>query len=616
MASSRARTRAAGLSAPFEPLERRTVLSAPTLTPLAPEATMSRVVFPVQFHSDSPIDLTSIGDGDIAVTGPNGFSQLAHLQTPPTVLSNGDVVARYVVRPTGGPWAQWEWPAANGTYNVGIVAGAVRNAAGESNAAGGAGSWWLWFNTPRITAGSQHVAYGAATYGPVVDSWEFDFTVAYPVPAYDTTALAVHVTGPGGFDQTVYAVGPYIGSHHGTYSTFSLTGLVTPPGGTWDFSDSGTYTVQVAVPEYVDSYRVQSGDVLSTQSYNLSLATPRADVVSTSFGMRDMTTTIRYTPAPGATINVASITNSDISLDGTLLGQLAAAPTTNADGTVTAIYRISSPRSGGWSYQDNGTHTIQTRTNQVTDSAGRAVGVGTIGQVALDMAQPSLIGLHTVAATSVQWDVEVSYRNVGGVIDTATLGSSGIGLALPGGITVPANVQFQSFSNSPDNILTARYRITPPAGGVLRDGTYAVFYGRVGVLRTSQQDDFNILPGTSTILDMHFAQAAVMGLRTISRTSTAWDIELDYSNPHSIIRTGSLGTQNLIVTAPAGRTVRLSMVSFATGTDQVLRVNYRILAATNGGTLARGLYSFALRSGSVFAGGVALPGQSITSVTI
>jgi hypothetical protein len=624
MALSRAGIPASGRGIAFEALEARLVLSAPTLTPLAPEASMTRLVLPIQYHSDSPIDLTSIGDGDIGVTGPNGFSQMAQLLAPPAVLSNGDVVARYVVRP---PTNQWEWPAANGTYNVGIVAGAVRNTAGEANAAGGAGSWWLWFNTPRITSSGQQVFIGPGLPGTLAnqaeDEWIFTFQLAYPVPVHGAGALEVHVTGPHGLDTTAFAVYPYFLNPRETISSATLQGIVKAPGGTWDFTDSGAYTVQVASVDYDQAGVPHMRDVISTQAYALDFVAPRAELVSTSVGVRDLTATVRYTAAPGATISAASISNSDISLTsayiGTvnpeLLGLLAQAPTTNADGSVTAVYRVMSPSSGGWSFRDNGPYAIHTRFHQVLDSAGRPVGAGTIGQRTLTFDRPSVIGLHTLAAASIAWDVEVSFRNVGALIDTSRLPGidvytfdAGFGQYMP----TPGSVQLLSFSNSSDNILTVRYRILPPTGGILRDTNYHLVYGAARLLG----NPYDVIDTQYASLDMHFAGAAVMGLRTLSRTATAWDVELDYSNPRGVISTGSLGTQNLLIAAPGGRMVRLSMLGFATGADQVLRVRYRVLAATNGGTLARGTYGFSLRSGSVFAAGVALPGQVITSLTI
>src|SRR5436190_1882070 len=115
IALARTRGRVRGGNAWFERLEERGLLTAPTLTPLAPIATVTQLVLPIQYHSDSPIDLTTIGNGDIGVSGPAGFSQLAHLLGAPTVLSNGDVLARYAVSAPGG---QWSWPSANGTYTV------------------------------------------------------------------------------------------------------------------------------------------------------------------------------------------------------------------------------------------------------------------------------------------------------------------------------------------------------------------------------------------------------------------------------------------------------------------------------------------------------------------
>jgi hypothetical protein len=608
--------------ASFEALEARLVLSAPTITPLPPTVTTTRVLLPVQYHSDSPIDLSTIGDGDIGATGPDGFAQLARLFTAPVVLSNGDVVAVYALTAPGG---QWNWPNANGTYNVGVAGDAVRNTAGEGIAPGGAGSYWLWFNTDHVTMTDQHIYLGSGlppqgTVGQ--DAWVFSFHVAGPIPRYASgAALVVHITGPNGFDAAGYATDGILFHYGEPPMSTEYSATINAPGGAWDFGDSGVYTVQIGTPTSQFLTPPTIDELIMTQTYTQIFAAPRAQLVASNIRVHDWLLTMRYDAAPGASINISSVSNSDISVmvpgQGELLGALSGRAVQNLDGSVTAVYRVTSTSPGGWSQHNNSAALIHTRFNQVLDSAGRPVGAGQVAMQELLFDAPSVTGLRTISANVAAWDVEVSFNNVGGLIQTSSLSGQNLlvynsldTFALP----APMRIQLLSFANSADNVLTARYRISAQQGA-LPDATYHILLNGTTVLLGSPTDYLPI--STLANVNMHFAAPAVLGVHTLSRTSGAWDIELDLSNPASLINTSSVGTQNLIITPPSGRSVRLVMISFANGADHVLRVRYRILPMTAGASVPLGMYSFALRADSVMAAGMGgLPGQFIASLTI
>jgi hypothetical protein len=72
------------------------------------------------------VDRSSFGDGDVIVTGPNGYSQ------PATFVSNSFNTATYRVVAPGGLWDAND----NGTYTVSQVAGHVKDVAGNTRPAG------------------------------------------------------------------------------------------------------------------------------------------------------------------------------------------------------------------------------------------------------------------------------------------------------------------------------------------------------------------------------------------------------------------------------------------------------------------------------------------------
>src|SRR5947207_1826190 len=104
-------------SAAFEALEARLVLSAPTVTPLSVDIQGVVLLVGVVYHSDTPLDVSTIDDQDLTVTGPAG--SLAARLSSTTDRGNGEVEAHYFAEAPNG---RWDWPSANGTYVVSIGA--------------------------------------------------------------------------------------------------------------------------------------------------------------------------------------------------------------------------------------------------------------------------------------------------------------------------------------------------------------------------------------------------------------------------------------------------------------------------------------------------------------
>ena len=165
-------------------------------------------------------------------------------------------------------------------YNVGVAGDAVRNTTGEGIAAGGAGSYWLWFQTDHVTMTDQHIYLGPGlpTQGGTVaeDAWMFSFHVAGPIPQYASgAALVVHITGPNGFDASGYATDGILFHFGEPPMSTEYAATINAPGGTWDFSDSGVYTVQIGTPtSQVGTPTIN--ELVMTQTYTQTFAAPRA----------------------------------------------------------------------------------------------------------------------------------------------------------------------------------------------------------------------------------------------------------------------------------------------------------------------------------------------------
>src|SRR5439155_3981894 len=95
--------------------------------------------FVVTFRDDTAISVASLGNGDVRVTGPNGFSSL------PTFLgvdlnTNGTLrSATYRLIPPGGSWDATD----NGAYTVSLEPNQVADTAGNFALASALGQFYV-----------------------------------------------------------------------------------------------------------------------------------------------------------------------------------------------------------------------------------------------------------------------------------------------------------------------------------------------------------------------------------------------------------------------------------------------------------------------------------------
>ena len=84
----------------------------------------------VVFRDDQAVSVASIGDGDIVVTGPNGYREMANL-VPGTISPATDgtpITAEYTIVPPGAVWDICD----NGTYVVSLLANEVSDTSGNA----------------------------------------------------------------------------------------------------------------------------------------------------------------------------------------------------------------------------------------------------------------------------------------------------------------------------------------------------------------------------------------------------------------------------------------------------------------------------------------------------
>ena len=212
-----------------------------------PEIGNTSYDFTITYSDNSAVDVSTIDINDVKVTGPSGTLTVTGA-VEPTGIDGAPRTATYTVTPPGGSWNA----ADNGTYTIGI----------RGNEVGDDGSPQLFVaSDPTLTTFNVN----ATNMPPVVSGvlaedvifpdfgeTSYAFTIEYSdVAGIDISSIDasdVTVTGPGG-PLVVTGVSVDIGTNG---SPRNATYAVTPPGGSWDITDAGTYTIGVTASEVLD----------------------------------------------------------------------------------------------------------------------------------------------------------------------------------------------------------------------------------------------------------------------------------------------------------------------------------------------------------------------------
>jgi hypothetical protein len=103
--------------------------------------------FVIQYTDNMAIDYSTIGTGDIEVTGPNGFDQFAAFRSVDVASDGTPRKATYRLDAPGGTWDK----ADNGLYTFLMSSGQVTDLRGNPVAAGSLGTMNLWLSLASLT---------------------------------------------------------------------------------------------------------------------------------------------------------------------------------------------------------------------------------------------------------------------------------------------------------------------------------------------------------------------------------------------------------------------------------------------------------------------------------
>lgn len=195
--------------------------------------------FTVTYSDNEAVNVTTLGDGDVRVTGPNGFNQLATLVS---VDANSNGTPRTATYRIAAPGGKWDGPDA-GTYSVAIEPNQVTDLLGNVTPSSNIGTFGVTIENAAPTAALA----GSPTFN--LDSGAAYIAIAFSdnagINAASLNSLNVQVTGPNGYSQTATFVRV---NPSGNGTALTATYRIDAPGGSWDGSaaENGTYDVFLA----------------------------------------------------------------------------------------------------------------------------------------------------------------------------------------------------------------------------------------------------------------------------------------------------------------------------------------------------------------------------------
>lgn len=214
---------------------------------------------------------------------------------------------------------------------------------------------------------------------PEIGDKSYSFTVQYgddsAVSVKSIDAKDVTITVPNGVGTV-----PVKSARTFDRSGSPLTAIYafTPPGGTWDSSDNGTYTINSVADQVGDDGKTQrfvaSGPIgtftvkaTNTRPEVTCVAAP--NVTHQHMGTTTYSFTLTYTDVGG--IDVSSIDTGDVTLNGG--ARVVMVSVSGGDGSPRTATYIVRPPGGYWDPSDDGLYRISMIGSQVNDTAGASV---------------------------------------------------------------------------------------------------------------------------------------------------------------------------------------------------------------------------------------------------
>jgi len=205
----------------------------------------------VVYTDDTAVDVGLLGTGDVIVTNSaSSFSQVPVFQGVVQQLNDRVVIATYRVSAPGGTWDESD----DGVYVVSIQAGQVADTSGNVVVARPAGNFQVNIGLPISAPPTAVVNAPPLIVGGGIS---YIFTVQYTddtgINVSTIDANDILITGPNFFSSAATFVS--LDSTLGNGTPRTATYSITAPGGTWDISDNGTYSITMRSAQVADTDR-------------------------------------------------------------------------------------------------------------------------------------------------------------------------------------------------------------------------------------------------------------------------------------------------------------------------------------------------------------------------
>lgn len=563
----------------------------------------------VNYSADSPVDLSRLGTDDIRVRRADGAAVQVLSYSADTPFNSSSVNVTYLVDAPGEIWDS----ADNGTYIVDLPTGAVRDVAGNENGARVAGF--------RVGVSDVQPPTASLSAAPVTAPGgnSYRFTVNYSddvaVDAESININNVGVTGQNG--TTTLTVTQVELSPDADGPGIAATYTVLAPGGEWDATDNGTYTVTIRNTQVRDTAGRDLSESFPT--FQVAIAPPdNQPPVVTSASAPNVT-------APGGTshevaviysddvaIDVASIDATDIVVSGPRgnLGVNGVQVNQAGDGSPRTVIYTVTPPDGSWDPSDNGDYTITVLGGAVRDTGGNAIAAQTgsfnVNATGTDGSPPgatlsSAPAVNTAGGSA--YGFVVTYTdNV--AVRASTIEANDVLVLGPGGAPLPV-VGVSPDPNGDASSIAVTYTVAAPGGGwgSSDNGQYTIHLNASQVADTSG----NVLPGPVQIggfqvlvagADNQPPSAQISALPVTAQSGT-YTFNVTYADNVGINQ-ATVDRDDVSVTGPGGALTVTSTQTLPAGNGTDLTVTYFVTPPGNSwdGT-DNGTYAITVNAGAV-----------------
>jgi hypothetical protein len=453
----------AGGSQAFEFLEDRRMLAAASF--VSYQVRENDMLVNVRYSDASGVNVATLGDNDITVTGGNSFGRFGHFLsfTQDTQGSNNSVVATYSVAPRSAVWTFFE----TGTFVVNMQGSAVSANDGSVVPGSGLASFWLYWSTPRV----ELLQAFATSTQYIVDVKYSDNT------GIDPTSIGFGEIGLVPADQPndvqFFHSQTYFQNQDGSWN---VEYRLIARGGSWDWTDTGTYTINLQGNAVHDTET--PANFIPAQSLGqvfLWFTNPKAEILTSSVTGTDWLVTVRWTDDQA--ISAGSIDDGDIQENNGVSNTLAqrVSAVSESANSITVTYSLR-PTHFAFGAAENGTHVVSVRDGQVQDTTGTPIHGVSLASYWLWFTNPSISKPTNVnEAQPDHWDITVRYTD-DVAMNINTISNGDLRMEGPAGYFQQATMleRHTEVVNGNTTVL-ATYRFTAPSNGRFNSGTYNIF---------------------------------------------------------------------------------------------------------------------------------------------